>query len=219
MKRLINLFTILLLTNAVSAQLYGGLLNYFYEKPAYEFREEPFAVKQGTDGRFVYDLTPQKFKILLNEKSMKDYLSKKTYSFFSTDKFYMLSYEDMEFTQKQLIERPQTRKERKLYLYRLDDNGWTIACNKPVMVGYVDRTSYVSYFPWRTSGDMPNDEKQIAPAKNGGVDVSPEGVVTMVLINHRSDNLDKIGSTIIFFNSIVVFTPNPDGTYKVHYLK
>jgi hypothetical protein len=113
------------------------------------------------------------------------------------------------------MEIPQTRIERRMYLYRLDDSGWTIACDKPVMVGYVDRTSYLSYFPWRTAGDMPNDEKQIAPAKNGSVNMSADGVVTIVLINHRSDNLDKIGSTFNYFNSTVILSPNTNGTYRV----
>ena len=61
MKKLIFIIAIILTANAVSAQL-SGLLGYIKERPAYEFSHVPFAVKQGADGRFVYDLTPQKFQ-------------------------------------------------------------------------------------------------------------------------------------------------------------
>jgi hypothetical protein len=82
------------------------------------------------------------------------------------------------------------------------------------MVGYVDRTSYISYFPWRTAGDKPRDELEFGgTAKNGSVTLSADGVVTIVLVNHKSDDLDKHGSKITFFNTTVVFKPKPDGTY------
>lgn len=196
MKRLIAIVGILLLTNILFGQLYGGLLNYFYEKPA----QNDVSIKD------VIELNPD----------FQDYLNKKTYSFFNKGKLYMLSYEDRQFSEKEFLERPQVRIERNLYLYRLDDSGWKIACNKPVMVGYVDRTSYVSYFPWRTAGDKPDDEKEFGGnAKNGSVKVSDNGIVTIVLINHRCDNLDKNDSKITFFNLTVVLKPNPDRTYNV----
>jgi hypothetical protein len=199
MKRFLLLFGILLLTNVLFGQLWGGLLNYFYEKPA------------------INTVTIQDVKAL--KPDFLDYLNKKTYSFFNKGKLYMLSYEDRQFSEKELMEMQQTRLERNLYLFRLDNSGWTIACDKPVLVGYVDRTSYVSYFPWRTAGDKPSDEQEFGgTAKNGSVIVASDGRVTIVLVCHKSDDLDKHGSKITFYNTTVVLKPSNDGTYRIQNL-
>lgn len=196
MKRLYFIFELLIFTNTVSGQLWGGLLNYFYEKPA------------------INAITIQDAQAL--KPDLLDYLNKKTYSFFNEGKLYMLSYEDRQFSEKELIESPQTRIERNLYLYRLDYCGWTIACDKPIMVGYVDRTSYVSYFPWRTAGDKFSDELEFSStAKNGCVNVASDGKVTIVLVCHKSDDLDKHRSKITFYNATVTLAPSSDGTYMV----
>ena len=194
--RLSVIIGLILFTNTAFGQLWGGLLGYFYEKSAINYIT-------------IHDVQALKPDFL-------DYLNKKTYSFFNKSKLYMLSYEDRDFSENELMESPQTRITRNLYLYRLDDSRWTIACDKPIMVGYVDQTSYVGYFPWRTAGDKPCDEQEFGgTAKNGSVYVSENGVVSIVLINHKSDDIDKQGSIVTFYNTTVTLTPSTDGTYIV----
>ena len=196
MKSLYFIIGLILFTNTAFGQLWGGLLNYFYEKPAINY------------------ITLQDVQALKSD--FLDYLNKKTYSFFNEGKLFMLSYEDREFSEKELIEQPQTRITRNLYLYSLDESGWSIACDKPIMVGYVDRTSYLSYFPWRTAGDKPSDELEFGgTAKNGSVTVAANGVITIVLVNHKSDDLNKNDSRVTFYNTTAVLTPSTDGTYIV----
>lgn len=55
MKKSIIVMGILFITTSAFGHLFSGLLGYFHERPAFEFREKPFAVKQGADGRYVYD--------------------------------------------------------------------------------------------------------------------------------------------------------------------
>jgi hypothetical protein len=217
MRILFVLYLAFTITSSVFAHPFGGLLSYFHQRPAYEFREATFAVKQGTDGRYIYDLSPQKFqRMLIDSIWMKDYLSKHTYSFFIGDQFYMLSYGDDCLKCYNEVEQPQNKLERNLYLFRLDDSGWTIASDKPVQVDYEDRNSYISYFPWRIAGDKSDDEKQFGgSAKNGSVHVSVDGTVTIVLINHKMNDLSKSGSKIEFFNRPVVLKPKPDGTFNI----
>jgi hypothetical protein len=196
MNRLYVIIGFLLFTNTAFGQLWGGLLNSFYEKPAISY------------------ITIQDVKAL--KPDFLDYLNKKTYSFFNKGKLYMLSYEDRHFSEKELLEQPQVRTERNLYLYRLEDSGWTTVGDKPIMVGYVDRTSYLSYFPWRTAGGKPSDEQEFGDtAKNGSVNVDSNGLVMIVLICHKSDDLDKAASSVTFFNTKVILAPDMDGTYRV----
>ena len=86
MKKSIIVMGILLLTTIAFGHPFSGLLGYFHERPAFEFREQSFAVKQGADGRYLYDLTPQKFRAMLDKPTMKTYLNKHTYSFFISEK-------------------------------------------------------------------------------------------------------------------------------------
>ena len=80
MKSLYVIIGLILFTNSAFGQLWGGLLNYFYEKPA------------------INTVTIQDVKAL--KPDFLDYLNKKTYSFFNKGKLYMLSYEDQEFSGK-----------------------------------------------------------------------------------------------------------------------
>ena len=222
MKKLIFIIAIVLTANAVSAQLCGAL-GYIHEKPAYTFFECPFAVEIGAGGRFVYTLTPQKFQKMIDETTwMKDYLSTKTYSFFKDDKFYMLSYD----TCSNCSRSPSLNKpiERGLYLFCLDNNGWTKACYEPVQVDYfsVDSDIFIPnkgeysiwsaycYFPWRTAGDKPEDKGQFGDGvKDGSVTVSANGEVTIVLVNHKyySNNHGKHPNEFSFENRTVVLIP------------
>jgi hypothetical protein len=219
MKKLIIVIGILLFTTSAFGHPFSGLLSIFHERPAFEFRQKPFAIKQGTDGRYVYDLTPQKFKAMLAKPDMRAYLSKYTYSFFIGDRFYMLSYDTCNIISGDQPYKIMKRVERGLFLFRLEDSGWVRACDKPVQVDYEDCSApnepYVAYFPWRIAGEKPNDEDQFGgTAKNGSVNVTADGVVTIVLINHtntRYNNVDKI----TFFNTKIVLKPNTDGTYMV----
>jgi hypothetical protein len=195
MKRLTILFGILLITSNLFAQLFGGAFNYFYEKPA-------------KDAITIGDLKANGFQ---------DYLNNRTYSFFANDKLYMLSYEDMEFTQKQLMEYPKMGDiiKRKLYLYRLDADGWVIACDKPVMTAYVDHTSYISYFSRRTAKDNSDDISEFrGTAKNGSVTIAADGTVTIILVCHTSIDLNKVPTHFTFYNPRpIVLKPSTDGTY------
>ena len=222
MKKLIFIIAIILTANAVSAQL-SGLLGYIKERPAYEFSHVPFAVKQGADGRFVYDLTPQKFQQMIDETDwMKDYLSTKTYSFFKDGKFYMLSYD----TCNKCNKRPSVNKpiKRGLYLFSLDNGNWTKACSEPVQVDYYSLDSSIwipnkpeheiwsayTYFPWRTAGDRPEDKGQFGvDIKDGSVTILDNGEVTIVLVNHKYyyDNQSKYGDKFSFENKTIVLVP------------
>jgi hypothetical protein len=222
MKKLIFIIAIILTANAVSAQL-SGLLGYIKERPAYEFSHVPFAVKQGVDGRFVYDLTPLKFQQMINETTwMKDYLSTKTYSFFKDDKFYMLSYD----TCSNCSRNPSVNKpiERGLYLFCLDNGNWTKACYEPVQTDYFSMDSSIfipnkgqysiwsayCYFPWRTAGDLPEDKGQFGyEVKDGSVTISANGEVTIILVNHKyySNTHSKHTDKFSFENKTVVLVP------------
>lgn len=218
MKKLIIVVGILLITTSAFDHPFSGLLSCFHERPAFEFREQPFAVKQGTDGRFVYDLTLQKFRAMLDKPTMKTYLGKSTYSFFNNGKFFMLSYDTCNIISGDQPYKIMKRVERGLFLFRLDDCGWVRACEKPVQVDFEDCSApnepYIAYFPWRLAGDRPEDQKRFAPAKNGSVTVADNGVVTIILINHTNTRYNKVDK-ITFFNKTIILTPDNDGTYKV----
>ena len=218
MKKLIIVFGIWFISSIISAHPFSGLLCYFHERPAFEFRKQSFEGKQGADGRFVYDLTPQKFKTMLDKPTMKTYLSKYTYSFFNGERFYMFSYDTCNIISADQPYKKMKRVERGLFLFRLDDGGWTKACETPVQVDYEDCSSpnepYVSYFPWRTAGDRPEDQIRFAPAKNGSVTLADDGRVTIVLVNHTNTKSGELNK-ITFFNTTVVLSPNTDGTYMV----
>jgi hypothetical protein len=230
MKRLFIIIAIILTANAASAQI-CGLLGYIKEKPAYTFFDDPFAVKIGTDGRFVYTLTPQKFQQIINETTwMKDYLSTKTYSFFKDGKFYMLSYD----TCSNCDRFPSYGKpiERGLFSFCLDNGNWTKACYEPVQIDHYSLDSAIfipnkpdhciwsayCYFPWRTAGDRPEDKGQFGDGvKDGSGTVSANGEVTIVLVNHKyyHDTHSKYGQKVSFENKTIVLVSNNDGTYKV----
>jgi hypothetical protein len=219
MRKLIIAVGIFLLTTSAFGHPFSGLLCYFHERPAFEFREKPFAVKQGADGCYVYDLTPQKFKAMLDNPSMRAYLSKYTYSFFIGDsRFYMLSYDTCNIISGDQPYKIMKRVERGLFLFRLDDGGWTKASDKPVQVDFEDCSApnepYVAYFPWRITGDRPEDQKRFAPAKNGSVTVADNGIVTIVLVNHTNTKNGDV-NRITFFNTTIVLLPTADKTYTM----
>ena len=60
------------------------------------------------------------------------------------------------------------RVERGLFLFRLDYSGWTKATDKLLQVDYEDYSlpnePYLAYFPWRVTGDRPENEKEFVGA-------------------------------------------------------
>ena len=218
MKRLFVIVKILLFTSTIGFGQktfeYFGLRNMFHERPEYEFHNVAFAGEFGADGRFINTLTPQKFKILLDSQYVKKYLNEYTISFTNNGKFYMLSYDDScsqicydrEWQHFKLLE-------RNLYLFRLDDSGWTKASDKPVEVDYEDnrnsKGAYMLYFPRRMAGSKPEHEKLLAGGKNGSVEISSNGFVTINII-YNSDQ-SKYSS----FNKTVTLIPNGNNTYNV----
>jgi hypothetical protein len=111
------------------------------------------------------------------------------------------------------------RVERGLFLFRLDDCGWVKACEEPVQVDYEDCSAinepYVSYFPWRTAGDRPEDQMRFAPAKNGCVTITDDGSVRIVLVYHTNTKPGDINK-ITYFNKTIVLIPSTNGTYIVN---
>ena len=100
----------------------------------------------------------------------------------------------------------------------MDDIGWVIPSDKPVQIDWEEtqngKTSYCSYFPWRTAGNKPNDEREFGgTAKNGSVKISASGVVTIVIINHSMT--DQYQRAPYFFNKTIILKPNNEGTYIV----
>ena len=226
MKKLILFIAIILTANAVSAQ---SLLEYIKEKPAYTFFSNPYlapilkSVIDHPDTSFMVGKSKVTYQDVMHN------LNHKTYSFIKDKKFYMLSYD----TCSNCHRYPSVNKpiKRGLYLFRLDNNGWTKVSDavqidyysldssiwKPNTIQHNIWSSY-SYFPWRTAGDRPEDKDSFAKGvKDGSVTVSANGDVTIVLVNYKTyyDDYSKYGEKRSFENKTVVLVPNNDDTYKV----
>jgi hypothetical protein len=201
MKKLIIAIGILLLTTSVFAHPFSGLLGYFHNKPAYtEFK------------------TLQEFRAMLENPNMITHLNKHTYSFFSGEKFYMLSYDTSNVISADQQFKIMKKVERGLFLFRLDASGWTKACEKPLQVDYENCSApnepYVAYLPWRVAGDRPEDQKRFTPAKNGSVTIADDGRITIVLVNHTNTKYAEVNK-LTYFNTMIVLIPSIDGTYTL----
>jgi hypothetical protein len=189
MKRLFVLIAIVLLTRTAFAHPYGGLLGYFHNKPVYQYI---------SDG----DIRMQ---------------IEETYSFVCNGRTFVVSYDTCKACMSS-TNYEGMRQERPLYLFRLTESGWVIASDNPLQVDWEETqngiTSYVSYFPWRTAGDKLDDEREFGGgAKNGSVKISPDGFVTIVIINHSMD--DESHGKLKFSNKKIVLLPKGDGTFEV----
>jgi hypothetical protein len=221
MKKLIFIIAIIITANAVSAQL-SGLLGYIKEKPAYTFFDNDYltpilkSVIDHPDTSFMVG------KSKVTYQNVMYYLNNKTYSFIKDKKFYMLSYDTCSNCKRS----PSVNKpiERGLYLFRLDNDGWTKACYEPVQTDYFSMDSSIfipnkgqysiwsayCYFPWRTAGDLPEDKGQFGVnVKDGSVTISNNGEVTIVLVNHKyySNNHGKHPNDFSFENKTIVLVP------------
>jgi len=256
MKKLFIIIAIILTPNAGSAQL-SGVLGYIHERPEYEFWHSQFfapllnpqlsspqlksllkAIFDYPDSTFEYGKLTYTIdaKEKVSYKSLMRYLNMYTYSFVYKKKLYMLSYDSCITYNDTCTAYYGTLSSghpiiRGLYLFRLDDNAWVKASDKPVQIDYETlkstwipnkpehdiRSSY-TYFPWRVAGDRPADKGQFGYGVNDGrVDISASGIVTIVLVNHRyySDNGSRYIDKTSFENRTVVLIPNNDGTYNV----
>lgn len=215
MKKLIVFIGIMLFTGTIFAHPHCGLLGYFHQEPAYEFRS---SICFAYNDQYQYTLTPQKLNVLLKETWVKNYIDTISYSFFSKGKFYMLSYDEDKnslcYTDTINIKIKPLRIERNLYLFRLDDNGWTKASDKPVQTDWEETSmtneSYMFYYPRRIVGCETHD----GYVSNGKVKISSDGTITIVLIDHQMNNEYK-EKLPYFFARTVVLVPKDDGTYLV----
>ena len=113
----------------------------------------------------------------------------------------MLSYDTCNNVDNEYIERG-------LYLFRLDDTGWTKACNQPVQVDYRNMNGDSKYyFPWRVAGKDGGHFR--GGATNGKVEIFIDGTVMLVIINYESKNEIK------YSNKTIILTPNTYGTYMM----
>jgi hypothetical protein len=149
--------------------------------------------------------------------SDKDLRTQDTYSFVCNGKTFVLSYDTCKACMSS-TNNEGMRRERPVYLFRLDDNQCVIASDKLLQIDWEETqngiTSYVSYFPWRTAGNKLEDEREFGgTAKNGSVKISANGVVTIEIINHSMD--DESHGKLRFSNKTIVLTPNGDGTFEV----
>lgn len=216
MKKIFVSIGVLLTVSSAFSQPYGGILSYFTERPAYEFRGNAFSWITN-NGVSTYTLTPQKFKAMLGNEQFLKVIDKETYSFFNEGKFYMLSYDRDTLDIPNLKWRNNMRIERGLYLFRLDDSGWVRASDKPLQMDFKEimdsKWNYSAYFPWRYDIDLPKDadDKQFT----GMVNILGNGDVFIRMINHKMTNYSDPNSKIKYFYTEVILTPKGDGTYSV----
>jgi len=217
MKRLMFIIVTLLLVSTSFGQPSNGLLSYINYRPAFEFGDASFSY----DKAFKYVLTPEKLKARIdnsdttkNYKSFMKYLDEKAYSFIANEKFYMLSYDTCNSCYKPEWKN-NMRITRGLYLFRLDNTGWVRACYEPVQIDYKEIQNSIwahkCYFPWKIPADYSG--KFQSGATKGSVNISANGEVTIVLINH--EQADESKGSPIFTNITVVLTPTDNNTYFI----
>ena len=208
MKKMILLITLLLSTITTFGQPYGGLLSYFTERPAFEFRDNSFSWTT-KNSVTTYYLTPQRFGIMLKNELFAKKIDEITYSFWVDSKFYMISYDTCN-TCLNIEWHDNMKVTRSLYLFRLDDSGWTRACAEPIQVDYKEVRdsgwSYVSYFPWRYCKDFPWE---------GMVNKLGNGDIFIRMINHTMTNYSDPNSKIKYFYSELILKPDGKGKYVI----
>ena len=209
MKRISIFIIIILLANTAFSQPYGGLLSGVDSKPAYEFRSSAFSWTM-KNGVTEYNLTPQRFKVMLGNEQFLKVIDKETYSFFNEGKFYMLSYDQDTMDIPNLNWHDNMKIERGLFLFRLDEDRWTRASDKPVQIDFKEikdlKKYYCAYFPWRYNVDfeMKGEVKKLA-----------NGDIHLRIINHKMNDYGNPTSRIEYFYTEVILIPKGDGTYRV----
>jgi hypothetical protein len=217
MKRLILIIEFILLTGALFAQTWKpSLLEYFVERPQYELmsHESPESVNALMNN----DIKNPKYKIAI------EYFEKSAYSFIVNKKLYMLSYDTCALCMAKWV-KDNERRERGIYLFRLDKTGWVKASDKPVQIDYKSiRTfmpegsslaskiwSYSSYFPRSISENEQQDYG--VGDKNSSVTIDSDGTVTIIIVNH-SKKTQYQGKTD-FSTHQIILKPSNDDTYTV----
>ncbi|MFA5207083.1 MAG: hypothetical protein WC428_00135 [Candidatus Paceibacterota bacterium] len=218
MKRIVLIIGIMLLTDVVFAQTWKpSLLEYFVERPQYALMEHE---------------SPESVEILKNNdinnpyyKTAVEYFDKSAYSFIANKKLYMLSYDTCKLCMTKWV-KDNERRERGIYLFRLDKTGWVKASDKPVQIDYkqIKTTmpegsslaskiwSYSSYFPQSSISENEQQDYGVG-SKNGSVTIDSDGTVTIIIVNHSKKT--QYQGKVDFSIHKVVLKPSNDGTYIV----
>lgn len=204
MKRLILFIGFLALTCALFAQTWQpSLFGYIQTYPQYELiqHNHPHVINvirtaDSTDDQYYNYLT---------------YMTgDQMYSFFLNKKFYMLSYDICTSCTK------NSDITRGLYLFRLDEDKWKIACYEPVQIDYyrlessVNEPNVPQHNIWSSYTYVPRKSLY-----NGSVTVSPEGEVTIVLVNRIWYYDDKYTAKESFENKTVTLVQNDGEMFTI----
>jgi hypothetical protein len=216
MKKLIFIIGFIALTGAIYAQSWGAsVFGYIQTYPQYELMSHNFpkgvmALRNGDTANPEY-------------KTAVEYFSVSAYSFFLSEKLYMLSYDTCSTCYKYpSVEKPI---KRGIYLFRLDKDKWT-KVSESIQTDYYSLDSSIDepnvpqhniwssycYVPVKNITDDYNNNKSL---KNGSVKVSDNGEVIIILVNRKWRYDDKYIATESFENKTIILFPNSDGTFTV----
>lgn len=210
MKKLILIIGFITLTGVLFAQTWQpSLFGYIQSYPQYELLQHnhPYVVNviRNTD---------------TTDAQYQNYLKYLTgdhfYSFIQNGKLYMFSYDVcVACYANPSIDRDITRG---LYLFRLDNDGWTKVCYEPVQIDHysldssIDKPNVPEHNIWSSYTYVPNRKYN---DNVGSVTVSADGEVTIVLINRIWRYDDKYIATESFENKTVTLVQNDGEMYTI----
>ena len=190
----------ILLTLIVTINSHGqncSVIEYFHCEPAY-------VQLQGQLDIFY------KGKYVSNDENLINYLNKHTYSFEENGKLYMVSYEPCDECVSNTFYRYNQMKTRNLYLYRLDNDGWKVASNKPLQTDYRYLTSSGDYVTDNYISVREFDTNKLS----GWVMKQKDGFVEIRLLNYYFSHLSEHRYPV-FYNSHILIKSNGNETYTV----
>lgn len=185
MKKIIFILAAILIFSNSFAQ-YGGAYDYFQQMPRYQKK----LMFYGND-----------FRAMCNSAYTDEYYFKADNPLYGF-KIYIISYEpypDNNLTQSYKY---GEKRERNLYLYRLDGDGWKIASDKPIRVDYMmcdnnGSISYDYYFPLLDKGGY------VKNMNNGNIEIN-----LTILVRQQTDEP-------VFHNEIIILQPIDGEKYRV----
>jgi hypothetical protein len=207
MKRLILFIGFIALTSALFAQSRGAsVLGYIQSYSQIELLQlnHPNAVNTVRNA----DTTNVDYQNFLKYLTGDNF-----YSFISNKKLYMLSYDNCNTC----YTAPSVEKSitRGLYLFRLDVDGWTKVCFEPIQIDYYQLLSNTNEPIWSKFCYVPSKKYNSPDVKDGNVTVSPDGEVTIVLVNYKEyleNGKDYVRS---YENKIVTLIQNDGEFYTI----
>jgi hypothetical protein len=207
MKRLILFIGFIALTGVIFAQSWGASsVEYIQTYPQIQLVEhndseviEMIRTSDTTDAQY--------------QNYVKYITGDNFYSFFQNKKFYMLSCDTCKgYYREPSVEKPITRA---LYLFRLDNNGWTKACYEPIQIDYYRLISNTDQPIWSTYCYVPSKKGNSPNVKDGSVTVSPDGEVTIVLVNYNKYLESGQAIKQSYENKIVTLIQNDGELYTI----